>query len=119
MNYKPKEIKAYYLNLFYFEIIKDFKYVFKIIKNNSIFISYILLIIFICTMLYFVIIICTDFYSVYSYNLNEFRAKHLKYVLEHRFTSNNISSNSKLPAIIDKMSKFSIDYPWCFAKSAE
>ena len=119
LNYKPKEIKAYYFKIFYFEIIKDFKYVFKIIKNNSIFIPYILLVIFICTILYFVVIVCTDFYSIYNYNLNEFRANHLKYILEHRFTSNNISSNSKLPVIIDKMSKFSVDSPWCFERSAE
>jgi len=120
IDYKYKHIKLYSLHTIYYNIIpKDYKYVFKVIKNSSILIPYILLIIFICIMLYVVIMVCIDLYNIYVYNLNEFRANHLKYILEHRFTSNNISSNSKLPVIIDKMSKFSVDSPWCFERSAE
>jgi hypothetical protein len=107
--YKPKETKRYLLHDKYFYIIpKDYKYLFKIIKESFI-VSRLFLLILMCIILYLVVFIYIDTYNIYIYSLQESRADHLKYILEHRFTSNNTSSNYELSVITEKMSKFNMN----------
>lgn len=119
IDYKYKHVKSYW-HIFYYNLKpKDYKYVFRVIEKSSIYIPYIILIMIVCIILYTIALISIDIYNLYTYNLQEYRANHLKYILEHRFTSNNISSNSKLPVIIDNTSRFNGNNPWCFTWSAE
>jgi len=106
--YKSDNIKLYNWYSFYSNlIIKDFRYIFKVIKNSSVYIPYIILTITICIILYITIIVCLDLFNLYTHNLLEFRDNKLKFILEHRFTSNNNQlSNYKLPDIINKIGKF-------------
>lgn len=113
LNYKSDNIKLYnWYNFYYSLIIKYFRYVFKVIKNSSVYIPYIVSTILICIIAYMVVIICLDLFNIYTQNLLEFRGNKLKFILEHRFTSNNQSSNYKFTDMADKISKISANNTW-------
>lgn len=114
-----KYVKSYWHNLYYDLKPKDYKYVFRVIEKSSVYISYVVLIIIVCVILYIIAWISIDFYNIYTCNLQESRANHLKYVIEHRFTFNNTLSNPKLPVVVESISRFNGNNPWYFIWSAE